>query len=239
MCSSDPFSTPVFRTQRRTLVGFLALAATLAGVHTAFSEPQTAERLLRLDPGRAIFLNPPYERLCTENLFVTPGVVGRYLFVPNFKDPEILVSLYRSSDRAAGLPGNYWLTLTRPVRRIAQSYDNAGNWSAKAIKIERRDAPIPEATAQAIHQLWLAMLQQARKRTRLDMEIDSDAMFFYTTDAAGKTLRGERFGTGANVLALADIGGLLITYGYASLPERAALAHTIEEKAVTLYKRIH
>jgi hypothetical protein len=71
------------------------------------------------------------------------------------------------------------------------------------------------------------------------MEGDSDAMFFYTTDAARKTLRGERFGTGDNGFALADIGGLLITYGYAALPERAAVARTIEAKARALYKRIH
>lgn len=57
----------VFRAQPRPLVGFLAaLAAALAGPHTAFSEPQTEDLLLRLDPGRAIFSNPPYERLCQE-----------------------------------------------------------------------------------------------------------------------------------------------------------------------------
>jgi hypothetical protein len=222
------------RVRRLPLVGFLAaFAATLAGPHTAFSEQQTDDRLLRMDPGRAIFSNPPYERLCKENLFVTPGEVARYFFVPVFKDPEMLVSLYRSTHRAGGLPGNYWLTLTRPLRRIVMPSNS------KRLKVERHDAPIPESTARATHQVWLAMLQQARPRTRLDMEIDSDAMFFYTTDAAGKTLRGERFGTGDNVLALADIGGLLITYGYASLPERAALARTIEAKATALYKRIH
>ena len=144
----------------------------------------------------------------------------------------MVVSVYRSTNRAGGLPGNYWLTMTRPLRRIVMPSNS------KRLKVERRDAPIPESTARATHQLWLAMLQQARPRTRLDMQGDSDAMFFYTTDAAGKTLRGERYGTGDDGFALADIGGLLITYGYASLSERAALARTIEAKAITLHKRI-
>jgi len=244
MCSSDPFLLLLIRGilqwLGQRLAWFARFAAILIVPGTAFSAQQNEDRLLHMDSGRAVFLDPTYERLCRGKLFVTPGEVARYFFIPVFKNPETVVSVYRSAEHAGGLAGNYWLTVTRPLRRIAQSHDNKGRLpNSETFKVERRDAAIPEATAAATHRVWLAMLQQARKRTRLDMEIDSDAMFFYTTDAAGKTLRGERFGTGDNVLAIADIGGMLITYGYAPVPKRAALAREIEAKASALYKRLH
>jgi hypothetical protein len=234
--STSSFQSEVYtylHSSARRLAWFAALAAILLARTTALSQPQSDDLLLRLDPGQAIFSNPPYERLCTENLFVTPGEVARYFFVPAFKDAEIVVSVSRATRRAGSLPGNYWLTVTQPLRRIAMPSNS------RRLKIRRRDSPIPESTARAVHKVWLAMLQSARPRTRLDMELDSDAMFFYSNDDAGKTLRGERFGTGSNVMALVDIGGMLITYGYATAAQRTALAREIEAKASVLYQRVH
>src|ERR1051326_950579 len=159
------------------------------------------DRLLRLEPGRAVFLDPSYERLCEKKLFVTRGDVARYFFVPIFKYPETVASVYRAPGRAGGLRGGFWLTVTRPTRRIAHLFDrrDAEMSDARTIKVERRDAPMPESTANATHRVWMTMLQQAGPRTRLDLEGDSDAMLFYATNHAGKILRGERFGTGDNV----------------------------------------
>jgi hypothetical protein len=223
------------------LVGFGAgWAAILLVSNDAFSAQQGNNGLLRMETGRAIFSNPAYERLCQEKLFVTSGEVARYFFVPVFKDPETLVSIYRARQSAGSLPGNYWVTVTRPTRRIGGLLtDPDGRLSdANAIKVERRNAPIPESTVHEIHRVWLAMLEGAGTRTRLDMQIDSDAMFFYATDAAGKTLRAERFGTGENVFALVEIGNLLIWYGYGSDRERATRAREIEAKASALSKQL-
>lgn len=217
------------------LVGFWAgLAAILLASNNAFSAQRTDNGLLRMEAGRAFFLDPAYERLCQEKLFVTPAEVARYFFVPAFKDPETAVSVYRSPQKAGSLPGNYWVTVTRPTRRLP---DNGAS-DSKAIKVERRDAPIPESTAQAIHRVWLEMLQEARPRTRLDGKLDSDAMFFSTTDAAGKTIRAEYYGPGDDAFELGQIGQFLIGYGYAPVRKRAALAREIEAKASVLYKRV-
>jgi hypothetical protein len=84
----------------------------------------------------------------------------------------------------------------------------------------------------------MTMLQQARPRTRLDLEGDSDAMFFYATNHAGEILRGERFGTGDNVFALVELGDLLIHYSYVAPGERPSIARQIEAKASALLRRV-
>lgn len=226
----------------RLIGSWAGLAAILLVGNNAPSAQQSDNGLLRMEAGRAFFSNPPYERLCREKLFVTPGEVARYFFVPIWRDPETLVSIHRSRPQRAGsLPGNYWVTVTRPTRRIDRLFTdpNAHPSEAKAIRVERRDAPIPESTAQAIHRVWLAMLRGARARTRLDGQLDSDAMFFSATDAAGKTIRAEQYGLGDDGFELGQIGQFLIGYGYVSGRERAALAREIEAKASALYKRVH
>lgn len=243
--------TPLMRYLRSALTGrrrsvvhlahFRSALATILLVGTSLaSAQQTDNGLLRMEAGRAIFSNPPYERLCQEKLFVTTGEVARYFFVPAFRDPETLVSIHRSRPLAGSLPGNYWVTVTRPTRRIGQLFTDPRRRpsEAKTIKVERRDAPLPESTAQAIHRVWLAMLQRARPRTRLDMLLDSDAMFFSATDDAGETLRAEYYAPSNDAFALGQIGQSLIGYGYASVRERAPLARDIETKASALYNRV-
>lgn len=221
------------------LVEFGSLVAILVATNSSRAE-ETDNGLLRLETGRPIFSNLPYERLCQEKLFVTSGEVARYFFVPAFRHPETLVSVHRSGQSAGSLAGNYWVTVTRPTRRLGQVFTDpkARVSDAKAIKVERRDAPIPEATAQALHRVWLAMLQAARPRTRLDMLLDSDTMFFSVTDAMGKTLRAQYYGPGDDGFALAQIGDSLIGYGYAPVRQRPALARQIEAKASALYNRV-
>ena len=119
-------------------IGFWAgLAAILLLGHSACSAQQTDNVLLRMEAGRGFFSNPPYEKLCWEKLFVTPGDVARYFFVPIWKHPETLVSIHRSRQRAGSLPGNYWVTVTRPTRRMDRLFDdpNAHPSQAKAITV--------------------------------------------------------------------------------------------------------
>ena len=213
------------------------LAALLFGLNIAYAGQQT-DGLLQIEPGRAIFLNRPYEQVCEQALFVTPGDIARYFFIPAFKDPEIVASVYTSPRKDGSMSADYWVTVTRPLHRIAQFSDTRPFPNAKTIKVERHDAPISASAAQAIHRVWLTMLTKARSRTRLDMELDSDSMLFYATADTGKTLRAERYGRDENVFALIKIGELLIDYAHASVRERAPLAHTIEARASALYGRV-
>jgi hypothetical protein len=214
------------------------LAATLLLLDITYGKPASRDGLLRMEPGAAVFSNRPYEQLCEKTLFVTPGDVGRYFFVPAFKEPEILASVYKSAGRPGSLPGDYWVTVTRPLRRIAQFSDTRPFPNADTIKVERHDAPIPASTAEAIHQAWLAMLQTARSPSKLDLELDSDETVFYATNDTGTKLRAKRYGKDQKVSSLIEIGELLIDYSDAKAVKQNSLARQIEAKASRLYKQL-
>lgn len=130
-----------------------------------------------------------YRDLTQKMLFTTPGAVARFIQLPGSQRSESAISIYRDSKKPGGLPGGFWLTKTEPSTPI---FTGLGQSNA-AVQIKRCDAPLPESTAKAIHELWIRMLKgtKALKDPERYLPIDSTTEIFSALDGTGKVLEGE------------------------------------------------
>ena len=181
-----------------------------------------------------------YRRLYEKKLLRTPGDVARFIFLPVLKGEERTASVYRALDKKDALPGGYWVTATRPSTSL---WDCVKPGATKAIDspsilVHRRDAALPEATARALHEAWLAMLSATHPMPGNEIPGESDTMIFSATNADGIVLRAQAYGFSAKNLALIELGDGLVQYCDVPASDRTEVARKIEKAAVVLLKRI-
>jgi len=185
-------------------------------------------------------LGAAYRRLYEQKLLRTPGDVARFIFLPVLKGEERAASVYRSLDRKNALPGDYWVTATRSSMSLWDCVKPGATVAsnARTIGVRRRDAPLPESTARALHEVWLAMLTAARPMPTNEIPGESDTMIFSATNADGTLLRAQAYGFRAKNRALIELGDGLVQYCDVPASDRAEVARKIEKAAVALLKRI-
>lgn len=214
----------------------IAAVAWLCGVGGVDASDRD-ERLLLISPeDEARFFSYAHIRPCEERLFLTSGEIARYLCVPAFREPEFAVSIYKNSETPPGMPGGYWVTATKAARRLRDVVSGGSKRPTRdprRIRVIRHDAPLPEAAAKAVHKVWLEALSHARKRTRLEIEGDSDIIVF-STRMNGRELRGELYGLGRMPRGMIHLGEALVAYAAAPPEERIRSAAWIREQALRL-----
>jgi hypothetical protein len=183
-------------------------------------------------------LGATYRKLYEQKLLVTSGDVARYVFLPGLKGEEKSVSVYRAASKKGGMPGDYWVTATKSSGTlwscVPETEDPVDD--LRTIRIQRRDAPLPESTALAIHKLWLAKLAGTRPPPGNEIQGDSDTMIFSATNSAGVVLRAEAHDLQKNNLALIGPGETLVEYCTMSASVRTQVARKIEKWALRLAK---
>ena len=179
-----------------------------------------------------------YRRIYEQKLFVTPGDVARYFFSPAFRQPEMAASVYRDPAKAGGLRGGYWITATKASHRIFGAAYGTAAYDPRTIGVTRRDAPLPEPIARRVNHVWLEMLSQARPRTRLQLEVDSDIIIFSASTPTGRNLRACPYGSERKSERMISLGDQLVEYAAAPVAERPARAKAIEQDLSKLEKAL-
>ena len=231
-------------------IRLLCIAITLYGVAAVFSTSAAAKATPENDHLVPVpeytGSSKAYRNLCRERLVVTPADVASFMQLPGSNKPEMVISLYQDSKKIHGLPGDYWMTVTKPSLSLFKCipYTDVQNpVDPGTVNVQRCDAPVPRSTAIAIHKLWKAMLEHARPVSHPEryMSIDSVTEVFSVKTSAGTTLEGESpkvpLPPKANADELAWLAVSLADYCELGLPERAHFAQRIEQQAAALLKR--
>jgi hypothetical protein len=180
-----------------------------------------------------------YRKLYQGKLFLTPGDVARYIHFPGASRTEVALSIYRDSRR----PGGYWITVTQADKRIWDSIsfgERPPRVDPKTIKVKRWDAPLPESTALAVRDVFLAMLRQMGPEPCPEcVGVDRTTEIFSIRDADGKLLQGELpMEAKTNTLALLNLTNRLLDYTTLPKDLRLEESRKIEKAATELIKRV-
>jgi hypothetical protein len=128
------------------------------------------DRLTRIARTSILAESSELGRLLKKKLYVTRDEVARYPFLTNGNDGDRSVALYRAVGKAGSLPGNYWVTATEASialdRCILYEGQKEPSFDPKSVLVQRYGAPLPASTAQAVHELWLAMLERSQPENR-------------------------------------------------------------------------
>ncbi len=177
-----------------------------------------------------------YRELWQRLLFVTPGDLARYVFLPGMVGEEASVSVYRLNGK--GRPNVRGITVTSASRRIwsiAPASKQAHGDRSEPISISRTDATIPERTALAVHSAWIAMLRSAKPPRKEIVILESSSEIFSAKDEEGRLLRakiGPQIGPRVNrLLGLVE---LLSKYASVDSAARPGLAEKIRINAIDL-----
>ena len=183
-----------------------------------------------------------YQELWQRKLLLTPGETARFVSLPGTVGVETAISVYQAPGKENSLPGDYWVTATQASERLWNSVAPGAEDRAnpQTIRVERCDAPIAEATALAIHKLWLAMLSQSRPQQKSnEIVVDSSSEIFSATNSGGIVLEAESSTSPKqNTKALISIAASLLDYCDAPAAKRAELARTIKKTASKLLSRV-
>lgn len=237
MSPTQLFSAKSVRAFSRSCVRtFIVFLATLGVVLPTFeiAAAEVVDECLAREGKTPIILEEStscYER----KLFVTPAEVARYVFLTNrYDDGDRSAAIYRAPHKKGALPGDIWLTATVAADSVRGDHRN--------VRVRRFDAPLPDPTANVLHELWLTVL----KHSRTDEEAIPCAPtgVFYVTTEGGTRLKGVTV-AGATVQvrnsfcdALIDLGESLIEYARLPAPRRMDAARKIEEESHRLLKRV-
>ena len=184
--------------------------------------------LTREGQGRYSQIDSAHKAAYERRLFVTPDDIARYVFLTNAKnDGDRSAAVYRAPGKAGSLAGNYWVTVT-------EASDSLGMEDIRHVTVRRYEAAIPETTAKAVHELWLAMILP----TRVERDVvctSPTGIFCVTTNRRARleavTVWLQR---GGLCEALMGVGDDLIRYPRS--PRRAELAQEIEKQSYRLLK---
>jgi hypothetical protein len=168
-----------------------------------------------------------YER----KLFVTPDEVARYMFLTNrYDEGDRSAAVYRAPSKKGALPGDYWLTVTEAAGSLTAETRN--------IRVRRNDAPLPASVAQALHQLWLAVLKQSP--TKEHAIPCAPTGFFSVTATNGDRLSAVTVSLDQDSLciALINVGESLVKYAKLPASQRAEAARKIEQESQRLLNRV-
>jgi hypothetical protein len=203
---------------------------------------QNADHLVPLSP---FFVDrgsvgTDYWKLVQKKLFVTPGGVARFVHLPGLGGKDCAISIYRDNRKKNSLTGGYWLTVTQASDWLWLSIlrGSAKITDPKTVTIDRCDVPLPESTAIAIHEAWLAMLSGIRAAPENEISVDSSTEIYSTTNSAGIRLQGTSGKSeGKKTSAIFRLAMIVLEYCYKSPPERVNHAQKIEKAARALRQR--
>jgi hypothetical protein len=222
----------------------IAISISLAGTGICFSTlraEDSRDRLTRIARTSIIADSSELGRLLKKKLYVTRDEVARYLFLTNGSDGDRSAALYRAGGKEGSLQGSYWVTATEASISLDRCIPYEGQEEPyvdpKSVLIKRYDAPLSASTAQAVHELWLAMLERSQPENILQI---APTGVFSATNARGTRLRAATSWLGDNSISLAmmTIGETLIEYPKLPPAKRAKLAHVIEKESKRLLKRV-
>lgn len=183
-----------------------------------------------------------YQELWQRKLLLTPGETARFVSLPGTVGVETAISVYQAPGKENSLPGNYWVTATQASERLWNSVaPGAENRTdPQTIRVERCDAPIAEATALALHKLWVTMLSQSRPQQKSnEIVVDSSREIFSAANSSGIVLEGESsISPKQNTKALISIAASLLEYCDAPAGKRAELTSNIEKTTSKLLARV-
>ena len=190
----------------------------------------------------AVGSSATYQELWQRKLLLTPGETARFVSLPGTVGVETVISVYRTPGKENSLPGNYWVTVTQASEQLWNCVGPGpeDRVDPQTIRVERCDAPIAEATALALHKVWLTMLSQSRpQRKANEILVDSSREIFSATDPTGMVFQAESStAPKQNTKALISIAASLMDYCDAPAAKRAELTRKIEETTSKLLARI-
>lgn len=222
----------------------LAVVTVSLGVsHRSVCAAQLSEdHLIPADDFLANESRKEYRKLWEQKLLVTPGDTARFIGLPGTFGEETAVSVYQAS-KDGGMPGGYWVTATQATTSLWNHLQGPGGkptMDARAIPIQRCDAPLPESTACTVRDVWRALLLQTRPEPDSGtIGLDGSTEIVSATTSTGATLRARvPDEPGSNTLALVNIANSLMRYCDIPAAERPELARQIEKAATELLMRI-
>lgn len=180
--------------------------------------------------GNKPIINKKDTSLYERALFVTPDEVVRYVFLTNrYDDGDRSAAVYRTRRQRGSWPGDYWLTVTVAADSVRGDHRN--------VHVRRYDAPLPASTANVLHELWIAVLQQSHTDEQAIPCAPTGVLS--VTSAGGARLKGVTVSLHENSLCdvLLDLGESLIAYAKLPDAKRAGAARNIEAETHRLLKR--
>jgi hypothetical protein len=199
------------------------------------------DRLTRIARSSIIADSSELGRLLKKKLYVTRDEVARYLFLTNGNDGDRSVALYRAAGKAGSLQGSYWVTATEASTALDRCIPYEGQEEPyidpKTVLVQRYDAPISASAAQAVHELWLAVLERSQPESEISI---APTGVFAATNAHGTRLRAATSWLGDNSISFSmmTMGWTLIKYPRLPAAERAKLADIIEKESKRLLERV-
>jgi hypothetical protein len=232
--------TPYERPSRTVI--FIAFGLATIGLHSSVVRAEDSrDRLTRIARTSILADSSELGRLLKKKLYVTDDDVARYVFLTNGNDGDRSVAVYRAAGKASPLQGSYWVTATEASTALDRCIPYEGQEEAsvdpKSVLVQRYDAPLPASTAQAVHELWLAMLERSQPESEIQI---APTGVFSATNARGTRLRAATSWLGDNSISFAmmTMGWTLIEYPKKTAAERAKLASVIEKESKRLLDRV-
>jgi hypothetical protein len=183
-----------------------------------------------------------YRKIWELKLLVSSGDIARFVHFPAAADVQSAVAVYQERARAGAMPGDYWVTLTKPSVSLSDFMSRELLNDAarlKAVTTSRWDAPLPASTAKAINKLWLAMLSQTGPDPNEGRPVDSSTEIFCAKDETGKLREAQApKDQTPNTSAAVQIGFMLLDYPVAKKSQRSKLAAEIEKATRDLLERV-
>jgi hypothetical protein len=145
--------------------------------------PEYLGKVEQIDP-------PKYGALLTKHLFVTPGELGRMVWLPSFQS-EMVVSVYSTPQSNDGKAEKaYRLTVTRSDKSL---WDIAESSSPEPdVRVSRRDTDIDAELAFAIQRAWRIILAKDPILTDSDsVTLDGFIAVFSVVMPDGQTVMRE------------------------------------------------
>ena len=196
--------------------------------------PSTVDHLVPLQENHGLLLK--YDRLSREKLLVTPGEMARFMSLPGSASVETSVSVYQAGGRTGSFAGDYWVTVTQATKSVWEAMQSDSD--PGSLRVERLDAPLPEAVAQIVHKAWLSMLMQMQIKpvsTSEEVMVDSTQEIFSAAKVDGSIVEGQASAhPGPRSKALLGLAFYLIEYCEKPAALRQKVANNIENHAAKL-----
>ena len=211
---------------------FLLVITTFLAAVPAFGiqDASIGECLAR--EGRTSIINRESRSRYEAKLCVTPDDVARYVFLTNRWDyGDRSAAVYRGRRKKGSLPGDYWITAT-----VAE---DSTRGHRRNVAVRRYDAPVPDAVANVLHELWVATIEQSP--TDEDAKPCAPTGIFSATTKKGARLRAVTVDLpdqDSFCIALMNVGGLLVDYAKLPRSKRPQAAAEIERECIRLLSRV-
>ncbi len=201
-----------------------------------FCRASPVDHLVPLETSYGLLLK--YEILSREKLLVTSGEVARFVSLPGSASVETSVSVYKMPGKRGSLPGDYWVTVTQASKSLWEAAQAESN--PKAIRIERLDAPLPQVTAQTVHDAWISTLIRVKPTPRSEeVLVDSTQEIFSAAKSEGSIIEGQAPSSpGPKTKALIEVAFSLIEYCDKPPALRRKLARDIRSRAMKLIEHV-